>query len=47
MEKNNYDKKQLDELKEINFWFIVNTIFTIITGLATLGLGVLEFLSRN
>jgi len=44
--ENNYDKKNYKELKEINFWFIINTIFTILTGVATLILAVMQYLNK-
>lgn len=45
-ESNNIEEKQYKELKEINFWFIINTIFTIITGVATLVLAILQYIKR-
>lgn len=40
----NYEKKNHEELEQLNIWFIVNTIFTILTGVATLGLAILSYL---
>jgi hypothetical protein len=39
----NYDKAQYRELKQINIWFVINTIFTILTGAATIILAILEY----
>lgn len=30
----NYEKEQLTEQKETNFWLILNTVFTILNGIA-------------
>ena len=32
----NYEKEQLDEQEEINWWLRLNTIFTILAGIANL-----------
>lgn len=44
MKKPNYEKQNHEELEQLNFWFIVNTIFTILTGVATLVLSVIALL---
>lgn len=45
-ENTNIEEKQYKELKEINFWFIINTIFTILTGMATLVLAIAQYLDK-
>ena len=42
MKKMNYEKRQLEEQKETNTVLWINTIFTILTGLATLVLTVYQ-----
>ncbi len=34
--KKNYDEEQLKETQSIDRWLAINTVFTIITGVATL-----------
>ena len=37
----NYDKEQVEELEEMNWWFKLNTIFTIVNGVAQLAIAVI------
>lgn len=39
--------KEIDKgIDKLNFWFIVNTIFTVLSGLALLVLTILEFFKK-
>ena len=40
----NYEKRQVDELKELNLWFIINTLATAITGIAAIVLAIISLL---
>ncbi len=40
----NYEKKQLEEQKETNLILLINTIATVITGIASLIVMVAEFM---
>ena len=47
MPKINYEKEQQDELEHISFWMVLNTIATVITGLATVILAIFALLYGN
>ena len=38
----NYEKLNYTENKETNFWLIINTVFTILTGIATVALTIYQ-----
>lgn len=44
--KTDYEKLQFKEQKETNLVLWINTIFTIITGVGTIVLSVLEYLNK-
>ncbi|MCK9369514.1 hypothetical protein M0R04_06325 [Candidatus Dojkabacteria bacterium] len=46
MPKLNYEKEQVIQQEKTNLWLIVNTAFTILTGLATVALAFADYFKK-